>query len=396
MKPVGWTAAAVVLAGVMTAWMDPSTGGLMHAGLLILAGIWAGHALIGRRDLPVHRMVLLPAAVALWGIIQIAFSWTVYPFETWNSVTAWLARAAVFLTAYAGFPDEPRRERLMTIAVWFGGAFSLLTLLQWSTGDGTIFWIIQTAYKSEVAGTFGNRDQYAAFMELLLPIALAATVGKRRSPVLPACCAGLMFASVIATGSRAGAIVVCLEALIFVVAACVGQHRNRRAAALIAASLIICTLIGGWGYVSERFSASDPFAYRREMLTATIDMIRARPLTGFGLGTWPSVYPAYAVFDPPGVFMNHAHNDWAEWMADGGAPLFGLAAAFACAVALRLRRSLWALGIPAVFAHALVDFPLQKPALACTLFFLAGVCLSVRARSPRSPAEPSSCEGRRL
>ena len=87
---------------------------------------------------------------------------------------------------------------------------------------------------------------------------------------------------------------------------------------------------------------------------------------------------AFAVFDPPGVFMNHAHNDWAEWTADGGLPFLGLLAIFGCALALRARQNLWTLGVPAVFAHALLDFPLHKSAIACVLFFLAGVSLSRR------------------
>ena len=49
---------------------------------------------------------------------------------------------------------------------------------------------------------------------------------------------------------------------------------------------------------------------------------------GFGLGSWPWAYPRYAIIDPV-LFANHAHNDWAEWAADGGLPfalLIGLVA----------------------------------------------------------------------
>ncbi|MGA2595863.1 MAG: O-antigen ligase family protein [Bryobacteraceae bacterium] len=377
MKFVGWTTAILVLLGVLTAWIDPSSGGLMHAAVLTLAAIWALYALIRRATIPVHWIVLLPLGCAVLGILQITLNWTVYPYETWNSVTAWVARAAIFSAAYTGFREGRQQERLKSSIVIFGGVFSLLVLLQWYTGGGTVFWIIETRYKSEVAGTFANRDQYAALMELLLPVALAASLSHRRSPILPATCAGLMFASVIASASRAGTVIVCVEALIFLMAASFSR-RNFRAVGLISASLILCTLLGGWSYVWERFSYSDPFEYRREMLTATIAMIRARPLTGFGLGAWPSVYPAFAVFDPPGVYMNHAHNDWAEWTADGGLPLLGLLAIFGGALALRTRKNPWTLGIPAVLAHALLDFPLHKSAIACALFLLAGASLNHR------------------
>ncbi len=374
MKYIGWTAALLVLLGVLTAWMEPSSGGLIHAGVLTAAAVWAVYALVQGVDIPVHWIALVPLGCAAWGLVQIAQHWTVYPYETWNSITGWVAGAAIFSAAYAGFADRRRQTRLKSIIVIFGGVLSLLVLLQWYTGGGTIFWIVTTPYASEVAGTFLNRDQYAAFMELLLPVALAACIGHDRSQVLPAVCAGLMFASVIASASRAGAVVVCVEALIFLVAATFSR-RDLRAAGLIAASLIVCTLIGGWSYVWERFSSPDPLAYRRELLVATVAMIRARPLTGFGLGAWPSVYPAFAVFDPPGVSMNHAHDDWAEWAAEGGLPFLGLLAVLGCVLTWRTRRNLWTLGVPAVLAHALVDFPLQKSALICSVLFLAGAGL---------------------
>ena len=41
---------------------------------------------------------------------------------------------------------------------------------------------------------------------------------------------------------------------------------------------------------------------------------------GFGLGTFETVYPHFALFDI-GLIVNHAHNDWLEWAAEGGVPL---------------------------------------------------------------------------
>jgi len=45
------------------------------------------------------------------------------------------------------------------------------------------------------------------------------------------------------------------------------------------------------------------------MLQSTIAMAREKPWTGFGLGNFENVYPAYALFDD-GAIVNHAHNDW--------------------------------------------------------------------------------------
>jgi O-antigen ligase len=206
-------------------------------------------------------------------------------------------------------------------------------------------------------------------------------------------CGGLMFASVLVCGSRAGTGIVVAEVLIFLVAACLGHQRNLRAAGLILATFAACTLIGGWTHIWERFAAGNYLASRSEILTSTINMFARRPWTGFGLGTWPHVYPAFAVFDPPGVYMNHAHNDWAEWAAEGGIPLLAILAVFGCMVSLNVRAKLWTIGIPAVLAHALVDFPLQKPAIACALFFFAGLAFTPPyLNEPKVAAESDSSE----
>jgi len=130
--------------------------------------------------------------------------------------------------------------------------------------------------------------------------------------------------------------------------------------------------VAGCALLLHRFSDPDPFAGRREILRGTSAMIHARPWTGFGLGTFRTAYPAYAPVDF-GSAVNHAHNDWAEWAADGGLPFSLMLAAIAVWSVPKAWRSVWGSGIFAVFIHGLVDFPLQIPALQLWLFTLLGV-----------------------
>jgi O-antigen ligase len=104
---------------------------------------------------------------------------------------------------------------------------------------------------------------------------------------------------------------------------------------------------------------------------------------GFGLGTWATVYPAYAHYDD-GTFVNQAHNDWVQWTAEGGIPML-LAMLWVAAAAVRPGlRHLWPLGIAAVFLHCLVDYPLQKPALEVVFFTLLGTMASAGRRIVRT------------
>jgi O-antigen ligase len=102
-------------------------------------------------------------------------------------------------------------------------------------------------------------------------------------------------------------------------------------------------------------------------------MVRERPLAGFGLGTWAEAYPKYARFDD-GNFVNQAHDDWAQWAVEGGVPLFVAMLAIVGMVGRGALRSLWGIGLMAVFLHAVVDYPFeQRPALAVYIFGLMGV-----------------------
>jgi len=104
-------------------------------------------------------------------------------------------------------------------------------------------------------------------------------------------------------------------------------------------------------------------AGRREFAISSLHMIAARPWFGFGLGTWSTVYPQYAVIDLGDAFVNQAHSDWLQWGAEGGLPLLiAMASLFVWTVRPAFR-SIWGLGVVAVFVHALVDYPFSRPAL---------------------------------
>jgi len=186
----------------------------------------------------------------------------------------------------------------------------------------------------------------------------------------------VIFASVILCASRAGAILVGLEvvAVLGVAAAhkLVSGLDFARLAGSLALVIVLSTAVVGWEVLWGRRHDPDPFRYRREMAASAIEMARQRPWTGFGLGAFETVYPAFASFDL-GLVVDHAHNDWAEWLAEGGLALFLSMVFLALVSAGPAIRSGWALGIPVVFLHSLVDFPLQVPAVASLVFVMLAI-----------------------
>jgi O-antigen ligase len=361
-RAFAFVAAAVVLAGILTAWADPVAGHWLNAIALMVGSAW----LILNGPAGGAHWLLVPLLWAsTWGVLQLAFGWTIDRYETWSAVTGWLARSACFYLAFTTLKQRRMRNLVLSVFLVAGALLSVVGMLEWFTAHGRVLWLFQSPYQDEVMGTFLNRDHYAVFAELVLPIALTVALSSDPARFPAALAAAFIYASVVITGSRAGTIWVSAEALLMV-GAVWRQTREYRLALAVAAGLALCSIAVGWEYVWFRFQAADPFAFRREMAASSLDMIRTRPLTGFGLGTWPVVYPAFAQFDPPGFFMNHAHNDWLEWIADGGLPM--ALAVFPVVVG--------------AVAHAAVDFPMQKPALAALTFFLLGAAAAA-ARTPK-------------
>jgi len=200
----------------------------------------------------------------------------------------------------------------------------------------------------------------------VLPFALYESIRGRGGGLLYAGMAAVMYASVIASTSRAGTILVSAEVLVVPALLWVRGFASGRAvgAAFLRMAVLfaVFTAVVGWEHVRDRFLMPDLIAGRREFAISTLHMIAAHPWSGVGLGAWPTAYPRYAILDD-GKFANQAHSDWLQWVSEGGIP-FGiiLATLFGWSI-LPAFRTVWGLGALSCFMHAGVDFPFSRPAL---------------------------------
>ena len=220
----------------------------------------------------------------------------------------------------------------------------------------------------DVWGPFLSRNNFAQFMELVFPVALwlACSAEDRLTYMWMS---AVMLACGLASSSRAGAALLVLEALgVFLL---VRPRPSRRLVAGFAAGAIVFAALAGGDTLIQRFDDSDPLQYRREIYASSLAMIAERPWTGYGLGTFATVYPEFATFDA-GAVVEHAHNDWLEWAGEGGWPYAATWLLLAVAAARPALRSIWGVGIVAVFLHALVDYPFARFGVAAWLFLLVG------------------------
>jgi O-antigen ligase len=379
--------AAALFFGILTLWAPAYWPvAVFEVGMF---GLAIGAVLRSLRAPPRFAYPLAPLLFAVgWGLLQVWTGRTVSAFETRIALARWTTLLAVLLAGAVLFQDGRIHRWFRFAMLWFGFLVAVLAMLQTFTAGGKVFWIFRTEYTERVMGPILSPNHYAAFMEVTLPLAIYGSLRYRRHALLYSGMAAAMYASVIASASRAGLVLASAE---FVAVAVLLWFQGRASARAIGRSLApvvlllaAFTAVVGWGTVRERLRTPDPFAGRREFAQSSIRMIADRPWFGFGLGTWPIVYPAYAIIDT-GTFVNRAHDDWLEWTADGGLPL-GIAMMTLFLWCLRpALGSAWGIGVVAVFLHAAVDYPFSRPALAAWIMTM--IALLAAAGQPPARAE---------
>ena len=227
----------------------------------------------------------------------------------------WGAYFLIFFLAFQLFGEVGSAESFQRSFTVYALAIAVVSVLQYFLGNGKIYWLFEPGEPAGL-GPFLNRDHYASFVALALPVAAIEMRRHPRRRWFFALTTAVLYASVVAGASRAGFALLTLELLVLF-----GVLRfSGRAVLAIAALMVAFGFVVGWGTLYERLRIPDPYAGRRELASATVQMFEANPWKGFGLGTWTNVYPAYASKDF-GVFINAAHNDWLQWGAEGGIPM---------------------------------------------------------------------------
>jgi len=371
----------VIAVSVVTMWDHarwtvsvPEVGAFAIAALVLVA------CAAGWQRLTLSPVMLPLAAVVLWGLLQLQTGDTVYAWRTKVAVLYWAANFAVFFAALQAFADARVRRSFLYALLLFGFVIAVLSQFQALDPANKVFWIFDPSPDpAPQFGPFPYKNQYAAFVELLLPFALFRAVTDERRVMLHALIVAALYTSVIAASSRMGFFLATAEMLI--VPPLVMRQRRiplagvRTAAITLAVVLVMLAAAAGPAVLVQKFEVHDPYAARREWTEASLVMIRDRPLLGFGLGNWATAYPAYATGDI-GLFINQAHDDWAQWAAEGGLPFVALMLAIAVWSARRAFRTGWGLGVVAVFVHCLVDYPIQRTGVAFVFFVMLAAIAS--------------------
>jgi O-antigen ligase len=383
------TLVLLTLGGILISWRrNDAEWNLYQAIILILFSLaiigWALH----RLDLPWTWAFAPILAIATWPALQLSAGLTIYRHATIVEFLRWTTYVAIFALAFWSFRHRHEINWLLRILIIFSLCVAALATMQHFAGNGKMYWLFTSDYPIDM-GPFLNRDHYASYMALIIPMAILRAFDEPKRRLTYTLAGAAMYASVIAGASRAGSLLVTAEVLLclFLISIRPSAHPSawQRHRLTLGSIFLLATLVTvvGWEPLWNRFvDDKDPYRGRRELALSSLTMIRERPLTGFGAGTWTTVYPAYALMDP-GLFANAAHNDWLQWTADGGVPFAAFFFVLFCLSLAVCWKVPWAIGIPAVFIHCLVDFPIGDGRFfPAVLFLIFGAALA-RAKADR-------------
>ena len=300
--------------------------------------------------------------------------------------------------------------------VWFGMVFGFLIcifgILQHLTFNGKLYWFREMHYGGIPFGPYVNRNHFAGFVELILPLALAplvlGRVRRERWPVVSLFAVvpiGALFLSVSRGGIVSFGVELAVLALVMIQRRTMGKQLFAGAAVLLLALLMVSWL--GVGQLLQRFSSFQSLEVtagkRASMRRDTWQIFLHNPVAGTGLGTLRIVYPPFeSLYD--GKIVNHTHNDYLEALAETGI-LGGVCCAWFLGVLLseslrRLRQlnnsfagTLQLSGLVACagfLVHGLVDFNLHIPSNAFLFFLMAHLATSqIQPVAPPSTAHRS-------
>src|ERR1700730_2439927 len=383
------------------------------AGLLFL--LWAVRSYFSRGE--ENRVVVTPLlppllTLALIALAQFVFRATASPYHTRTELALLVAELIVLFLAGQAFQTSEDWKTFVWFVMVFGFLVAIFGILQQLTFNGKLYWFREMRYGGIPFGPYVNRNHFAGFIELVIPVALVPLVlGKVRKErwyvvgifgLLPI---GALFLSasrggVVSFGAQLGVLF-----LMMLLRRAGGKHALAGGLVLLLAFLMVSWL--GVHQILERFSSLQTLEVssgkRASMRQDTWRIFLDHRWTGTGLGTLQTVFPAYETrYD--GKIVNHSHNDYLEALSETG-----IAGGLCCAWFLgvlffdSLRHLLVtdksfaaALHLSGLVAcsgflvHSLVDFNLHIPANALLFLLMAHLATSEVTPSPSAdrPSQP--------
>ena len=370
---------------------------------VLLLAVWAFRQWMNR-ELTISSHVLYRPMAAFFalGVVQWVAGTTAYRVVTYTHLLLYAASGMLVFVVTQTLRRSSQFELLAKVATAYGAVVASFAVLQGFAPNGKLYWIRALEQGGSIYGPYVNRNHYAGLMEMLtpFPLVLAATRmtdGNRKIAV--AGIAALMAASIFLSGSRGGMVAFVAQMIVLGVLLIRKRDSGWKQPLMLGGFLAVVIVFLVWmgGNELTRRLASIHSEAREEIsggVRVSIDrdclrMLIRRPLLGWGLGTFPIVYPEFRSFYTT-FFVNQAHNDYLQLLVETGVAGFSIAVWFLVLVFRRAARKLknWTenasgtmtvaalLGCIGILVHSLLDFNLQIPANAALFYVLCALAAS--------------------
>src|SRR5882672_9621982 len=393
--------------------VEPWSIFLMEAGSAALFLLWiAKQVLEGEMKIRWNPLFLPMAVFGLLIVSQLVFRMSAYRHDTVSLALLYLSYALLCFLAGQTLIKGSQARSLALVFSLYGAAMSGFALLQGISSNGRLYWLRTPRMGGWIYGPYVNHNHYAGLMEMLVPIPLVFSLTRgARGPrkIMAGIAAALMAGTIFLSGSRGGMLAFVVQMGVLAVVVVWGQ-KSRKTTLALATFLVIGVGLVLWLGGSElaKRLATIHADTKTELSGGTrldidrdaLRMFAHKPILGWGLGTFPDVYPQFRSFHT-NFFINEAHNDYLQLLVEmgglgGGAMLWLLWAVYRNgirklknwpedtngAVALAAL-----LGVTGILVHSLVDFNLQIPANAA-LFYVLCTVAAMESRFGKSRRKP--------
>lgn len=288
-------------------------------------------------------------------VYQWAGSGSLYPYGTLGALVLGSAYITVFGLVVSVFRTDQAVHQMALALILIGFGIALFSIFQKYGGNGKIFWLWEPRQGGSIFGPFVNRNHFAGYMEMLIPLAIGYTVSvfvgvpskgetawrrfvnvitseQANKIVLLLFITLVMSVSLVLSLSRAGIVSFFVALILIGTTLLIGRATKRwimLPGALIGALLVSLTWFG-LGPLIDRYQSlfhlsEDPSMMGRvQVWEDTTRLVSDHPLTGAGLGSFGAAYPAYKTSEEQ-LFYEHAHNDYIQLLAETGWIGFGTA-----------------------------------------------------------------------
>jgi O-antigen ligase len=389
--------------------VEPWSIFVLEAGAALLLLLWIIRQVASGELFVAGSPLFAPALVFAFLIgLQLATGRTAYRYET---LSAGLLYCAYGVLCFLVTQILRRTSHVQALTVTFsvyGFLLASFALLQSLSSTAKLYWLRTPRMGGWIFGPYVNHNHYAGLMEMLVPIPLVFSLTRgARGPrkIMAGVAAALMAGTIFLSGSRGGMLAFVVEMGLLAVVVVWGQQSRKMTLAL-ATFLVIGVGLVLWLGGSElaKRLATIHADTKTELSGGTrldidrdaLRMAHRKPILGWGLGTFPDVYPEFRSFHT-NFFINEAHNDYLQLLVEMGGLGFATMLWFLWGVYRNGIKKLknWPedlngavalaalLGVTGILVHSLVDFNLQIPANAA-LFYVLCVVAAMESRFGKS------------